>query len=142
MDEWRVVGMVYSAELAQKTQKGRPRTKLISVRIPAFAYEQIEALVDFGVFSSRSDFINYAIQRALFELAAMKLPISDEDLLEMMALGPESPPTDDEVKEVLADVNKEVKTRVGFGSNRPKRRRVLRLRRAGSSTSDRNSSDD
>ncbi len=134
--------MMYSVELPRKVEnkKDGPKTKLVSVRIPIFAYEQIEALVDLGVFPSRSDFINYAIQKALFELAAFRLPTSDEALLEMMALGPESPPSDDEIREVLKDVKKEVSTY--SRSDRPERRRVLRVRRAGSGASDRGSPDD
>jgi len=135
--------MGYSMELVRRAskRKERPKTKLVSVRIPLFAYEQIEALVDLGVFPSRSDFINYAIQKALFELPAFRLPISDEALLEMMALGPDSPPSDDEIQEVLKDVDKEV-SQTYPRSDRPERRRVLRVRRTGSGTSDRGSPDD
>ncbi len=134
--------MAYSLELTRgvRNRKERPKTKLISVRIPIFAYEQIEALVDLGVFPSRSDFINYAIQKALFELPAFRLPSSDEALLEMMAVGPDSPPSDDEIQEVLRDVDKEV-SQTYSRSNRPERRRVLRVRRTGSGTSDRGSPD-
>jgi len=130
--------MVYSVVLSPKAQNRRPKTKLVSVRIPEFIDEQIEALVDLGMFASRSDFINYAIQKTLFELSTVKLPISDDTLLEIMALRPDS--SDEEIDEVIKNVEKEV--RANFGSNRPERRRVLRVRRAGSSTSNRGSSDD
>lgn len=132
--------MVYSVVLKQRVENKRPKTKLISVRIPAFVYEQIEALVDLGMFSSRSDFINYAIQRALFELSTVKLPVSDDTLLEMIALGPDSPPSGDEIQEVLKDVEKEVQTY--SRSDRPERRRVLRVRRTDSGTSNCSSADD
>jgi len=135
--------MRYAVEETRRVngQRDRPqRTKLISVRIPMFAYEQIEALVDWGVFSSRSDFINYAIQKTLFELPVFRSAVSNESLLEMMALGPDSPPNDEEINEVIKDVEKEVRS--NFGSNRPERRRVLRVRRTGSSTSNRGSVDD
>ncbi|NJE60965.1 type II toxin-antitoxin system ParD family antitoxin [Thermococcus sp. 21S7] len=137
-----VVWMAYSLEITRRVgnRKDGPKTKLISVRIPIFAYEQIEALVDLGVFPSRSDFINYAIQKALFELPAFKLPASDEALLEMMALGPDSPPGDDEIQEVLKDVEKEVRTY--SRSDRPERRRVLRVRRTGSGAGKSDSPDD
>ncbi|AHL22811.1 hypothetical protein [Thermococcus nautili] len=134
--------MAYSIKITQKTNKNRPKTKLISVRIPEFAYEQIEALVELGVFSSRTDFINYAIQKTLFELASINLPVSDDDLLKMMALGPESPPSENEVREVLADVEREVKAKLSSGSNRPERRRVLRVRRTNRGTSKDNATAD
>ncbi|WP_246112265.1 hypothetical protein [Thermococcus aciditolerans] len=134
--------MAYPIKITQKTNKNRPKTKLISVRIPEFAYEQIEALVELGVFSSRTDFINYAIQKTLFELASINLPISDDNLLKMMALGPESPPSEDEVREVLADVEREVKAKLSSGGNRPERRRILRVRRTNRSTSENNATAD
>lgn len=130
--------MAYSVVLSPKAQNRKPKTKLVSVRIPEFIDKQIEALVDLGMFASRSDFINYAIQKTLFELSTVKLPISDDTLSEMMALGPDS--SDEEINEVIKNVEKEV--RANFGSNRPERRRVLRVRRAGSGASDRGSSDD
>ncbi|CAI1492884.1 Putative transcriptional regulators containing the CopG/Arc/MetJ DNA-binding domain [Thermococcus nautili] len=137
-----MISMAYSIKITQKTNKNRPKTKLISVRIPEFAYEQIEALVELGVFSSRTDFINYAIQKTLFELASINLPVSDDDLLKMMALGPESPPSENEVREVLADVEREVKAKLSSGSNRPERRRVLRVRRTNRGTSKDNATAD
>lgn len=130
--------MAYSVVLSQKAQNRRPKTKLVSLRIPEFVDEQIEALVDLGMFASRSDFINYAIQKTLFELSTVKLPISDDVLLEMMALGPDS--SDEEIDEVIKNVEKEVRT--NFGSNRPERRRVLRVRRTGSGASNCGSPDD
>jgi len=130
--------MAYSVVLSPKAQNRRPKTKLVSVRIPEFIDKQIEALVDLGMFASRSDFINYAIQKTLFELSTVKLPISDDTLVEMMTLGPDS--SDEEINEVIKNVEKEV--RANFGGNRPERRRVLRVRRAGSSTSNRGSPDD
>ena len=130
--------MAYSVVLSPKGKTRKPKTKLVSVRIPEFVDEQIETLVDLGMFASRSDFINYAIQKTLFELSTMKLPISDDTISEMMAFGPDS--RDEEINEVVRNVEKELRS--NFGSIRPERRRVLRVRRTTSSASNHSSSDE
>ncbi|WP_370519915.1 hypothetical protein, partial [Thermococcus sp. GR7] len=53
---------------APKNIKGKAKTKVVSFRIPVFIEQQIDTLVELGLFKDRTDFLNYAIQKALFEL--------------------------------------------------------------------------
>jgi len=122
----------------QKATQRNP-TKIISVRIPEFVDRQIGALVELGLFKDRSDFINYALQKALFEMFDKIVISPSEDVIELvLSQEPIAPPTKDELQEVIEDVEKEVNSKFsGSGSDRLKRRRVLRVRRADSRSNDR-----
>ncbi|AEC52083.1 hypothetical protein PNA2_1167 [Pyrococcus sp. NA2] len=65
-------------------QKGRNPIKIISVRIPEFVDKQIEALVELGLFKDRSDFINYALQKILFEMFDKIIIYLSEDVVELV----------------------------------------------------------
>ena len=122
----------------QKVTRRNP-TKIISVRIPEFVDRQIEALVELGLFKDRSDFINYALQKALFEMFDKIVISPSEDVIELvLSQEPNAPPTEEELREVIESVEREVNSKfAGSGSDRFKRRRVLRVRRADSGSDDR-----
>jgi len=114
-----------------KNTKGGPKTKVVSFRIPVFIEQQIDTLVELGLFKDRTDFLNYAIQKTLFELVdKIVVPSSEEVLDFVLSLEPTFTPSDDEIGEVMKDVEKEVKSKFADpGSDRLKRSRVLRVRR-------------
>ncbi|NJE09262.1 hypothetical protein E3E31_12160 [Thermococcus sp. M39] len=114
-----------------RNAKGRPKTKVVSFRIPVFVEQQIDALVELGLFKDRTDFLNYAIQKTLFELVdKIVIPPSEEVLNFVLSLEPAFPLSDDEIREVMKDVEKEVKSKFTDSSgDRLKRNRVLRVRR-------------
>ncbi|NJE26445.1 hypothetical protein E3E22_07415 [Thermococcus sp. MV5] len=117
---------------APKNIKGKAKTKVVSFRIPVFIEQQIDTLVELGLFKDRTDFLNYAIQKALFELVdKIVVPPSEEVLDFVLSLEPTFTPSDDEIGEVMKDVEKEVKSKFADpGGDRLKRSRVLRVRRS------------
>ena len=126
-----------------RKEKGRPKTKVISFRIPVFVEQQIDTLVELGLFKDRTDFLNYAIQKALFELVdKIVIPPSEEVINFVLSLEPASPISDDEMKEVMKDVEREVKFKFsGSSSGRPERRCVLHIRGADSKSDEDNDGD-
>ncbi|NPB03991.1 MAG: type II toxin-antitoxin system ParD family antitoxin, partial [Thermotogae bacterium] len=70
--------------MAKQKATRRGPTKIISVRIPEFVDRQIEALVELGLFKDRSDFINYALQKALFEMFDKIVIFPSEDVIELV----------------------------------------------------------
>lgn len=98
------------------TRKGA--TKIISVRIPESVVQQIEALVELGLFKDRTDFINYAIQKALFEMLDKIVISPPEDVVKLvLSQKPEAPPTWEEVKEVVDSVEREVNSKFSGSSS-------------------------
>ncbi|USH00444.1 hypothetical protein K1720_02990 [Thermococcus argininiproducens] len=116
---------------APKNIKEKPKTRVVSFRIPVFIEQQIDTLVELGLFKDRTDFLNYAIQKTLFELVdKIVIPPSEEVLDFVLSLEPTFTPSDDEIGEVMKDVEKEVKSKFADpGGDRLKRSRVLRVRR-------------
>jgi len=125
--------------MAKQKATRRSPTKIISVRIPEFVDRQIEALVELGLFKDRSDFINYALQKALFEMFDKIVIFPSEDVIELvLSQEPNAPSTEEEIREVIEDVEREVNSKfAGSSSDRFKRRRVLRVRRPDSGANDR-----
>jgi len=125
--------------VAKQKATRRGPTKIISVRIPEFVDEQIEALVELGLFKDRSDFINYALQKALFEMFDKIVIFPSEDVIELvLSQEPNAPSTEEDIREVIEDVEKEVNSKfAGSSSDRFKRRRVLRVRRPDGRANDR-----
>jgi hypothetical protein len=69
-----------------------------------------------------------------------KIVISpSEDVIELvLSQEPNAPPTEEELREVIESVEKDVNSKfAGSGGDRPKRRRVLRVRRPGGRANDR-----
>ena len=128
---------------APRKEKGRSKTKVISFRIPVFIEQQIDALVELGLFKDRTDFLNYAIQKALFELVdKIVVPPSEEVVDLILSLEPVSPASDDEVMGVMKDVEREIKSKFSNSSSgRSKRRRVLRIRGADSRSNESDNGD-
>lgn len=126
-----------------KKEKGGPKTKVISFRIPVFIEQQIDTLVELGLFKDRTDFLNYAIQKALFELVDKIVVSPSEEVIDLMlSLEPVSPVSDDEMKEVMRDVEREIKFKFSDSSSgRSERRRVLHIRRADSKSNESNNGD-
>jgi Arc/MetJ-type ribon-helix-helix transcriptional regulator len=120
----------------QKAARRNP-TKIISVRIPEFVDRQIEALVELGLFKDRSDFINCALQKALFEMFDKIVISHSEDVIELVLSQKPNAPPDEEIREVIESVEREVNSKfASSGGDRPKYRRVLRVRRADSRSED------
>jgi len=132
---WRDEKMYVVAK--QKATRRNP-TKIISVRIPEFVDRQIEALVELGLFKDRSDFINYALQKTLFDMFDKIVVAPSEDVIELvLSQEPNAPPTEEELKEVIESVEREVNSKfAGSSGDRLKRRRVLRVRRPNSGSND------
>ena len=109
-----------------------PKTKIISVRIPEFIDRRISDLISLGLFKDRSDFVNYAIQRALLEIIEkmeiVQLP-SEEEVRVVLSTKPKAPISEKEILEVIENVDRELKNS-SEDSNRPKRYHIRCVRRS------------
>ena len=109
-----------------------PKTKIISVRIPEFIDRRISDLISLGLFKDRSDFVNYAIQRALLEIIEkmeiVQLP-SEEEVRVVLSTKPKAPISEKEIPEVIENVDKELKNS-SEDSDRSKRYHIRCVRRS------------
>jgi len=108
-----------------------PKTKIISVRIPEFVDRRISDLISLGLFKDRSDFVNYAIQRALLEIIEKMeiVQLPSEEVRIVLSTKPKSPISEKEILEVIENVDRELKNS-SEDSNRPKRYHIRCVRRS------------
>ena len=120
--------------IVKKTERlnTSPKTKIISVRIPEFIDRRISDLISLGLFKDRSDFVNYAIQRALLEIIEkmeiVQLP-SEEEVRVVLSTKPKAPISEKEILEVIENVDREFKS-PSEDSDRSKRYHIRRVRRS------------